>query len=422
MTPHVAARRERVASAFDSKDEIVLIGAGDRILIPGSGDQHYPFTSHPEYYYLTDRECPGAVLAYDPKEGWTDFVPDVTERERVWEAGRQAEGVSLALLGAWLAARRGRPLVMLGVEMAGQRFDAARTAELRERFTHARRAKDESELGRIRAAAVATAAGYAVLPAVIRPGVTERAIALELEFAFRRGGGDGVAYETIVGAGPNAAVLHFSPTDRAVRNGEMVLVDAAACVGRYACDVTRVFPAGAAFTPEQHDLHAIVLGITERAGARCLPGAEMVDIHMQAFREATEGLLALGLVRGDVDGLIEQGVTELFLPHGIAHMVGLGVRDATGKLPGRQPDSRPGRRLQRMDLPLKPGYVLTIEPGIYFIPPLVHDPKRREKLGGSVLWSKVERWLDQGGVRVEDTVHVTEGAPEIVTAAIPNAR
>src|SRR6185295_3094042 len=100
---HVAARRARVAQAWALGDEIVLIGAGDRIVVPGTGDQTYPFRSHPEYFYLTDRECPGAVLAFDPKEGWTDFVPDVTEKERIWEARTQADGTSIALLGAWLA-------------------------------------------------------------------------------------------------------------------------------------------------------------------------------------------------------------------------------------------------------------------------------------------------------------------------------
>ncbi|MGE5176555.1 MAG: aminopeptidase P N-terminal domain-containing protein [Hyphomicrobiales bacterium] len=419
MNAPIAARRDRVARALELRDEILLIGAGDRILVPGTGDQTYPFRSHPEYYYLTDRECPGAVLAFDPAEGWTDFVPDVTERERVWEAGTQAEGSSLALLGAWLAARRGRRVAMLGVELPGQRFDAALSLTTRERLTHARRPKDETELARIRAAAAATAAGYAAVRPLIRPGVTEREIARELEFGFRRAGADGTAYETIVGSGPNAAVLHFMPTERAVGEGEMVLIDAAAGVGRYACDVTRTFPAGAAFTARQRDLHAIVAAMTDRACARCVAGAEMVEIHLAAFREATEGLVALGLARGDVDGLIERGVTELFFPHGIAHMVGLGVRDATGKLPGRTPDARPGRRLQRMDLPLEPGYVLTIEPGIYFIPALLHDPKRREKMGDAVAWSEAERWIGEGGVRVEETVHVTDGAPEVMTAATP---
>ena len=415
---HVAARRARVAQAWALGDEIVLIGAGDRIVVPGTGDQTYPFRSHPEYFYLTDRECPGAVLAFDPKEGWTDFVPDVTEKERIWEARTQADGTSIALLGAWLAQRRGRPLAMLGCELSGQRHDMARSVSLRERLSHARRPKDETELARIREAARATAAAYEKVREILRPGVSERCVAFHLETEFRRAGGDGPAYETIVGSGPNSAVLHFSPTDRAAADGELILIDAAAGAGRYACDVTRTYPAGKSFTPEQRDLYSLVLAVEERAMSRCVAGAELADIHMAALRETSEGLVALGILAGSADDLIERGATELFFPHGISHLVGLGVRDATGPFPGRKPTQRPGRKLQRTDLPLEPGYVLTIEPGIYFIPALLCDPARRAKLDGAVRWSRAEAWLPQGGIRIEDTVHVTTGAPEVITAPI----
>ncbi len=412
----MGARRARVAKAWGLRDEVVLIGAGDRILIPGSGDQNYPFRSHPEYYYLTDRECPGALLAFDPHDGWTDFVPDVTDRERIWEAASQAEGTSIGLLGAWLAARGGRPVAMLGCELPGQRFDMPRTVAFQEILSHARRPKDEVELTRIRAAAASTAAGYARAKEVIRPGVSERTIALELECAFLRAGADGLAYDTIVGSGPNSAVLHFAPTDRILAAGELVLIDAAAGAGRYACDVTRTFPATGTFTPEQRDLYDLVLSIERRAIERCRTGAELVEIHLAAFRETAEGLASMGIVRGSPDDLIERGAIELFFPHGISHMVGLGVRDARGSFPGRKPSDRPGRKLQRTDLPLTPGHVITIEPGIYFIPALLQNPERRAKLADAVSWPKVDAWCAQGGIRIEDTVHVTPGAPEVITS------
>jgi len=417
VSAHVEARRARVAKAWDLKDEVVLIGAGDRVLIPGTGDQTYPYRSHPEYYYLTDRECPGAVLAFDPKEGWTDFVPDVTERERIWEAAAQAEGTSLAALGGWIAGRRGRNVVMLGCELPGQRFDAARSSALSESLSYTRRPKDDVELGRIREAAAATAAGYARMSEVIRPGMSERAIARELECGFRKAGADGVAYETIVGTGPNSAVLHFSPTDRVAAAGDLVLIDAAAGAGRYACDVTRTFPATGTFTPEQRDLYELVLAVERKAIERCTAGTELVEVHMDAFRETGAGLAALGLVRGTPDDLIERGVTELFFPHGLSHTVGLGVRDARGSFPGRKPTDQAGRRLQRSDFPLEPGHVITIEPGIYFIPALLQNPERRAKLADAVSWGRVDALCAQGGIRIEDTVHVTRGAPEVITAA-----
>jgi Xaa-Pro aminopeptidase len=100
-------------------------------------------------------------------------------------------------------------------------------------------------------------------------------------------------------------------------------------------------------------------------------------------------------------------------------MVGLGVRDGSGLFPGRQRDPRPSLRTLRMDLPLSPGYVVTVEPGLYFIPPLLSDPVRRERYRDCVNWPLVDTQLGLGGVRIEDNVLVTNGAPEVLTKAIP---
>ena len=109
----------------------------------------------------------------------------------------------------------------------------------------------------------------------------------------------------------------------------------------------------------------------------------------------------------------------MFFPHGLGHMVGLGVRDGSGVLPGRTKDPRPSLRTLRMDLPLAAGYVVTVEPGLYFIPALLNDPLRRARFRDSVNWPLVDQHLALGGVRIEDNVLVTGGAPEVLTAAIP---
>jgi Xaa-Pro aminopeptidase len=418
MKPNLDARRARVAAAWDLKSEIVLIGAGEPIHLPGGADQTYPFRSHSEYFYLTDRECAGGVLAFDPQEGWTDFVPDVTEGERVWEGRTPVEGASLTLLTAWLASRRGRPIVMLGCELPCVRADQKRTLELRESLTHARRPKDAVELERMRRAAAATVAGFRIAPNVIQAGASERDVQIEVETAFFRAGSDGTAYGTIVGSGTNAAVLHFSPTKRVIADGDLVLIDAGAEVERYTSDVTRTYAAGG-FSSAQRDIYDIVLRTEERAIAGCMAGAEWRDVHMQASRDIAEGLVSLGLLRGDVEGLIEQDAHALFFPHGIGHMVGLGVRDASGFLQGRQPSDRPGLCHLRCDLPLEVGYVMTVEPGVYFIPALLNDPQRRGQYKDAVNWSRVDAMLNFGGIRIEDNVLVTEAGPEVLTAAIP---
>ncbi|ACB77358.1 aminopeptidase P N-terminal domain-containing protein [Opitutus terrae] len=426
MQACLSQRRTRLAAALPIEGAILLVGAGQPVPLPEGSDQTYPFRSHAEYYYLTAEECVGGVVAFDPCEanasapdaGWMFFVPEVTEGERVWEGRQQRPGTPLSQFPDWLAARRGRPVAMLGAPLEGIAADARLTAAVREQFTHARRPKDACELAVLRRGALATAAGYAKLREHLRAGVTERALQIELEAGFFRHGGTRTGYGTIVGSGPNAAVLHFEPTDRAAREGEFVLVDAGAEVDRYVTDVTRTYVVGqpSAF---QRDLYQIVLAAEQRAVSRCRPGVEWRELHLETAVQLTAGLVELGVMRGAPESLVEQEAHTLFFPHGLGHMVGLGVRDGSGLFPGRAKDPRPSLRTLRMDLPLARGYVVTVEPGLYFIPALLNDPVRRERFRDCVNWSVAEEHLALGGVRIEDNVAVTDGEPEILTAAIP---
>ena len=418
MTTYLERRRQRVAAAWDLTDQAVVVAAGQPISIPGGADQTYLFLSHAEYFYLADRECVGGVVAYDPQEGWTDFAPAVTEDERVWEGRTDAEGAPFSGFPAWLAARRGRKVAMLGVPLREVQADAALTTEVGERLLQARRPKDEVELERMRRAAAATAAGFAAVQHLLEPGNAERAIQVELEAEFFRGGGERTAFGTIGGVGSNSGVLHFTPGSRTARDGENVLIDAGAEIGRSASDVTRTYQAG---TKDGffRDLYQVVLGAQERGIERCRPGAEWREVHLAVARDMTAGLVALDILRGSPDSLVEQDAHALFFPHGLGHLVGLGVRDASGYLPGRKRSERFGLRFLRCDFPLEPGFVITVEPGLYFIPPLLQHPERRTRYRDAVNWAKVDTLLGFGGIRIEDDVLVTAGAPEVLTAAIP---
>jgi Xaa-Pro aminopeptidase len=423
-TPVFAARRARVASALDldPRREFLLIGAGLPVPLPENTDQCYPFRAHAEYLYLTGLDGPGGVLAFDPAQGveagWASFVPELTEAERVWEGKTSRPGRPLGELQPWLAAHADHVAAVLGEPVPGVPGDPAAVARVRERLRHARRPKDEYELDLLRRAAAATAAGYAAVRPLICPGVTERALQIELETVFFRAGGTNTGYGTIVGTGPNAAVLHFAPTARAAREGEFVLIDAGAEVDRYVCDVTRTWVAGAA-DPFQRDLWQVVRTTEERAIARCRPGVEWRDVHLGAAVDLTAGLVELGVMRGRPESLVEQTAHLLFFPHGIGHMVGLGVRDASGMAPGRERSTDPALRTLRSDMPLLPGYVMTVEPGIYFIPALLNDQERRARFRDAVAWDRVDRLLEIGGVRIEDNVLVTTDEPDVLTAAIP---
>jgi Xaa-Pro aminopeptidase len=417
MNSYLQQRRDRVASAWALRDEVVLIGAGEPLSIPGGADQTYPFMAHAEYVWIAGCEVAGAVTAYDPQSGWVDFVPVVTEAERVWEGREQTPGTPLSELPAWLAARRGRPVVNLGAPLPGAQA-GARAEELRATLMHARRPKDDSEMALMRRAVAATVKGYEAAVAAIREGASERAIQVELETGFFRGGGTRTAYGTIVGVGSNAAVLHFEPGDRVAKKGDVVLIDAGAEVDRYCADVTRTYRVGG-WDGFARDLYEMLLEVQVRAVDSCRAGAEWREVHLASAAGIAGGLAKLGILKGSAEGLVEQDVHALFYPHGLGHLLGLGVRDASGYLPGRQRSTRPGLNALRTDLPLQPGYVITVEPGVYFIRALLTSPANREKHSKTVAWDRVDALLDFGGIRIEDDVFVTDGAPDILTAAIP---
>lgn len=419
MPDPFSARHQRLAAALPLEGALLVVGAGAPVPLPENTDQIYPYRAHSDYYYLTGLECPHGVVAYDPTEGlWRSFVPEVTEAERIWEGREQPPGEPLAGLAAWLEQRRDRPVAQLGAAVPGVAADAVRSQQIRAHFLHARRPKDAAEVALLRRAAAATAAGYESLRTVLRPGLTERALQVELETGFFRHGATRTGYHSIVATGANSGVLHFPPGMRSVAAGDFVIVDAGAEVDRYVIDVTRTFVAGEP-SSFQRELYQIVLDAQVRACGRCRPGIEWRDNHLACAVDLVAGLVDMDILRGEPESLVAQEAHTLFFPHGLGHMVGLGVRDASGTLPGRTKDPRPRLRNLRMDLPLAEGYVVTVEPGLYFIPALLNDRARRERFRDCVNWPLAESLLGLGGVRIEDNLLVTAGDPENLTATIP---
>lgn len=414
-------RRAAAAAAWNLDDAILVIGAGDPLSVPGRGDLTYPYRAHSEYLYLTDRNRPGGVLAFDPSAGWVDFVAPVTTAERLWSGATELphDGARpLPELERWLAARAGRPVAALGAPIPGTPGDPTLTEDLRLALSVVRRPKDEVELDRMRSAERATAAGFAAAVAALGDGVTEREVQIELERAAFRHGAAAMAYDTIVGAGSNAAVLHFPPSERRLRDGDLVLIDAGAEYRGYASDITRTYCVGGTMTAGQAELHALVRAAEQAAIERCTPGTEWRDVHLTAATVIAEGLVAFGLLRGEPTALVESGAVWLLFPHGIGHLLGLGVRDAGDPLPERRSDPPPYANL-RIDLPLAAGFVVTVEPGIYFVPALINDPERRRAHRGEVDFDRAERMLEFGGIRIEDNVLIGDGGHEVLTADVP---
>jgi Xaa-Pro aminopeptidase len=413
-------RRAAAAGAWRLTDQIVLIGAGAEIPVPGRGDLTYPFRAHSDYYYLTDRNRPGGVLVFDPQEGWLDLRPPVDEGAVVWvgAASEDPGGPSTEVLMDRLAADRGRPVACLGVAPGGVDFDADLSRELELALASVRRRKDAVELDRMRFAERATRAALEAVIPLLRAGTTEREAQIELEAEAFRNGADAMAYETILASGPNSAALHFAPTARPMAAGELVLIDAGAEYRGYASDITRTYPVDGTLAPEQRELHSLVRAAELAAIDRCLPAQEWRDVHLVAARVIAEGLISFGILRGEPDSLIESGALWLFFPHGIGHLVGLGVRDAGGTLAERRDDPPPFPHL-RIDLPLEPGMVVTAEPGVYFIAALLESPERRRRHRDEVAWERVDRMLNFGGIRIEDDVLITETGHEVITDDVP---
>lgn len=422
MSIDYVARRERIAPTLGLKaDEFLLVGAGLPMPKPEISDMVLPFIAHQEYYYLTGHaEATGGIIAYDPRaRSWTSFVPEVTELDRVWEGKEQLPGELLARFPAWLAARSGRKAIALGAAIPGVMFDAARSAEVREAYKHARRPKEPAEVALMKRGAAAAAAGYAKIQPLLKPGVSERTLQIELEVEYFRHGAQCTGYDSIVGVGAQSAVFHGSPSpDRVARDGDFILIDSGPQLDRYVIDVTRTYVAGQA-SAFQRDFAAVVLEAQKRACDRCRPGTEWKELHLATAADLMGGLVAMGVMKGNPTSLVEQDAHTLFYPHGLGHLVGLGVRDAGGLEPGRTKDPRPSLRSLRMDLVLRPGYLTTVEPGLYLIPAILNDPVRREKYRDVVNWSLVEQHLHIGGVRFEDNLLITDGAPLNLTAAIP---
>ncbi len=441
-------RRRRVETEWSGVefDGPVLIPASLPIPIDGT-DQFHEFHAHPEFQYLTGVAEPGAALAWEPDTGWTLFAPSLSVEDLVWmsappspEELASSTGVSRSVdrseLAGWLESRRGRDVALLGSRDLEQRateygvenwstleavVDEDATERLGKALAELRRAKDSVELDRMTRAVDAAVAGHLAAQRLARHGLTERALQIEMEAEFFRQGGARTAYGSIVGSGPNSAILHGTPGERVMSAGELVLIDAGAEIEGYASDVTRTFPVSAEFSGIQRDLYNVVLAAQQEAIKAAGPGVEYKSLHLQASATIAQGLVDAGILRGSVEDLVAADAHALFFSHGLGHMLGLSTHDCGGYLEGRVPEDRFGLAYLRADLPLAPGYVVTIEPGVYFVPALLNDPARRERYAEMVDWDVVDEMLDFGGIRIEDDVLITADGNEVMSDALPSA-
>ena len=259
--------------------------------------------------------------------------------------------------------------------------------------------KSQGELELMRQAATISVEAHNYAREITKPGRYEYEIQAEMERIFRLRGGMGPAYPSIVASGANACVLHYIENNRQMQDNELLLIDAGCAYGYYNADITRTFPVGGKFTSEQKDLYEIVLSAQSRAVAQVQPGNPYNSIHDTAVRVITEGLVELGLLKGEIDKLIEEEKYKPFYMHRTGHWLGLDVHDVGVYQHGESAQI------------LQPGQVLTVEPGLYIVPdtqPAEGQPEIDPR------WSGI-------GIRIEDDVLVTTAGNEVLTEAVPKS-
>ena len=230
------------------------------------------------------------------------------------------------------------------------------------------------------------------------------------------------AYNSIVTV--HGEVLHNDQYHHLIKPGDLLLADVGAETMGWAADVTRTWPVSGKFSSTQRDIYNVVLAAHDLCIAKTSPGVEYRDIHLLAAKVIAEGLVDLGILQGNPENLVEMDAHALFFPHGVGHLLGLDVHDmedlgdVAGYELGRVRSDRFGLNYLRLNRPLHPGMLVTIEPGFYQVPAILNDA-RRSKYQNVVNWERLAQFADVRGIRIEDDVLVTLEGSEVLTAALP---
>lgn len=415
------ARRRRQLMRMAGEDAIFVVPAApERVR---SRDTHYPYRQDSDLLYLTGFPEPEAVLVLIPgrkhgeavlfcrerdpaREAWDgartgpegaveaygvddaypiddldEILPGLLEgRQRVYyHFGRDVE-FDLKLIG-WV--NRVRAMMKMGNRPPHEFLELGHLLDEQRLF------KDRDELRFMRRAAKISVEAHAAAMRAVRPGMYEYQLQAELEYVFRRNGAV-PAYESIVGAGANGCVLHYVDNEARIGESDLVLIDAGAEYRGYAADITRTFPATGRYTKEQRALHDLVHEAQQRSLAESRPGNSYGRVHDASVETLTEGLLALGLLKGKLEQHIADASYQRFYPHKTGHWIGLDVHDV-GEY-----------RIDGEPRVIEAGMVFTIEPGLYVRP---------DDTSVAAKWRGI-------GIRIEDDVLITRDGHEVLTEGL----
>ena len=432
---YIERRKELAARTGDGI--IVLIGNNDAPCnYPANG---YKFRQDSSFLYYFGQHRDGLAGVIDIDEGreyllgddidiediiWTGFVPSVADMAS--EAGIQFTAPMSGLKELVDKARsQGRTIHylppyrhdimiqladLLGLHPLATRQNAS--VKLIKAVVDMRSVKSDAEIAEIERA---MAIGYEMHTAAMkacRPGVTEKYIGGLIE-GIAASYGCKVSFNNIVSM--HGEIFHGDPSLRELEAGRLMLCDAGAeTVENYCSDNTRVTPVSGCFTEKQRDIYSIVEACHDLVIEKARPGIKWMDMHLDVCRLMTDRLKDLGLMKGNTEDAVQAGAHAMFLQHGLGHMMGMDVHDMEGLgqiYVGFDEEVRPstqfGTNCLRCGRRIQPGWVMTDEPGIYFIPALIDKWKSEGLHRDFICYDKLEEYRDFGGIRIEDDILVT---------------
>jgi len=288
-----------------------------------------------------------------------------------------------------------------------------------------RSTKEPQEIAAIERACDVGYAMHTTAQLLIKPGVTERFVGGQVD-GIARSLAQGVSFATIFSQ--HGEIMHGNPSDARLEAGRLALCDAGCELDDYCSDNTRTMPVSGKFTQKQLEIYSIVEQCHDYVLEVAKPGVKYADVHFAVCRLMTERLKELGLMKGDTDEAVRAGAHAMFLPHGLGHMMGMDVHDMEGLgqiYVGFDEETRPnleqfGTNCLRMGRRLEEGFVVTDEPGIYFIPALIDEWKASGHCKDFICYDKLETYRDFGGIRIEDDLLITrDGCRFLGTKRIP---
>ncbi|HEX3143428.1 MAG TPA: Xaa-Pro aminopeptidase [Pyrinomonadaceae bacterium] len=416
------------------KDSVAIIPAAREAV--RSHDTHYRYRQNSDFFYLTGFEEPEAIAVIAPSrpKKFTLFVRPRDLEQEIWTGYRAGvegavsdysadEAFTIGEFDEKLAEIIDGPSVLYYAfghtspemdqkiiqqltqmrEMNRRPLEPPRTIVDPSSVLHEMRVlKSAEEIEIMQRAADIAAEAHVEAMKTVRAGMMEYEVEAMLEAYFRKHGAAGSSYTSIIGGGGNATVLHYIDNKDQLQDGDLLLVDAGAEYKGYASDITRTFPINGKFTDAQRDIYDLVLKCQKSCVDMVRPGVRLEDLKTHSIEILTEGMVELGLLKGEPKKLIEEKKYMQFYMHNLGHYLGIDVHDA-----GRyyfKGESRPAEA----------GMVMTIEPGLYISPDTSRIPEGFNK-------DIPQKYLGIG-VRIEDDVCVTENGARVLTDKVPKER